>query len=158
MEHPNPTGSTSRIPRAVPKTQYESTYTHSHNDTDDGPRDLDVHEQQGLKDTQRLLTTPKERDAAIRNDPKAKETDDKVEALTGSGQNKEEIYGIASKVMEKITLESNGDARKMQELLMEAQRNPEAFYNKYFGSAEKERVRALANDIDKKGTAVRPRK
>lgn len=120
--------------------------------------DLDEHEQQGLKDTQRLLTHPGERNAAIKGDKNALETDQKVEALTGSGQNKEEIYDIASKVMEKITVEAKGDPEKMQRMLLEAQGNPEAFYNKYFGDSEKSRVRSLAHDIEKKGTAVKPRK
>lgn len=116
--------------------------------------DLDQHEQQGLKDTKRMLTTPSERNAAIKNDKNARETDAKVEALTGSGKNKEEIYDIASKVMETITVESKGDPEKMQQLLLEAQSNPQAFYDKYFTAAEKSRVRNLATDIEKKGTKV----
>jgi|GEM_PF-5666740 len=120
--------------------------------------DLDQHEQQGLKDTQRLLTNPSERNAAIKNDKKALETDQKVEALTGAGKNKEEIYDIAAKVMEAITVESKGDPEKMQKLLLEAQGNPQAFYDKYFSAAEKERVRNLANDIEKKGNKVPSRK
>src|SRR5687768_10313685 len=90
--------------------------------------DLDKDQQQGLKDTQRMLTNPAERDAAIKKDKKAIETDQKVEALTGSGKNKEEIYDIASKVMETITVQSKGDPEKMQQMLLEAQSNPEAFY------------------------------
>ena len=116
--------------------------------------DLDQHQQQGLKDTQRLLTSPKERDAAIRNDVKATDADKKVEALTGSGKNKEEIYDIASKVMETITKEANGDPQKMQQMLSEAQSNPKAFYEKYFSEEDKNRVRGLANDIEKKGGRV----
>jgi hypothetical protein len=113
--------------------------------------DLDKDQQQGLKDTQRMLTNPGERNEAIKNDKKAKETDAKVEALTGGGKNKEEIYDIASKVMETITVESKGDPEKMQQLLLEAQSNPQAFYNKYFSEADKARVRSLATDIEKKG-------
>lgn len=115
--------------------------------------DLDKHQQQGLKDTQRMLTNPAERNAAIKNDKKALETDAKVEALTGSGKNKEEIYDIASKVMEAITVESKGDPEKMQTMLLEAQSNPQAFYNKYFSESDKNRVRGLAADIEKKGTS-----
>ena len=40
---------------------------------------------------------------------------------------------------------------QMQQLLLEAQSNPQAFYNKYFSEADKARVRSLANDIEKKG-------
>ena len=105
-----------------------------------------------------MLTNPAERNAAIKSDKKALEVDQKVEALTGSGKNKEEIYDIASKVMEAITVESKGDPEKMQQLLMEAQSNPQAFYNKYFSESDKARVRSLAQDIEKKGGKVSPRK
>lgn len=115
---------------------------------------LDQHQQQGLKDTKRMLTNPSERNAAIKNDKKALETDAKVEALTGSGKNKEEVYDIAAKVMEAITVESKGDPAKMQQMLLEAQSNPQAFYNKFFSEDDKNRVRNLASDIEKKGTKV----
>jgi hypothetical protein len=120
--------------------------------------ELDKDQTQGLKDTQRLLTNPTERNAAIKGDKKALDVDQKVEALTGSGKNKEEIYDIAAKVMEAIAVESKGDPEKMQQLLMEAQSNPQAFYSKYFSEADKARVRNLAQDIEKKGSKVSPRK
>ncbi len=101
-----------------------------------------------------MLTNPSERNAAIKNDKKALETDAKVEALTGSGKNKEEVYDIAAKVMEAITVESKGDPAKMQQMLLEAQSNPQAFYNKFFSEDDKNRVRNLASDIEKKGTKV----
>ena len=112
--------------------------------------DMDEHEQQGLKDTKQLLTNPKERAEIIKGDKTATEVDKKVEALTGSGNNKEELYGIASEVMEKIAVESKGDSQKMQQLLMEAQANPQKFYDKYFSAAQKTRVKNLASEIEKK--------
>lgn len=114
--------------------------------------DLDNHEQQGLKDTKQLLTNPKERNEIIKTDKTASEVDKKVEALTGSGKDKEELYGIASEVMEKIAIESKGDSQKMQQLLLEAQANPQKFYEKYFSAAQKTRVKNLASEIEKKQT------
>lgn len=114
--------------------------------------DMDKHEQQGLKDTKQLLTNPIERNEVIKTDKTAIEVDKKVEALTGSGKEKEELYGIASEVMEKIAVESKGDPQKMQQLLSEAQANPQKFYDKYFSAAQKTRVKNLASEIEKKQT------
>jgi len=120
--------------------------------------DLDQHEQQGLQDTKKMLTSPQLRKEAIKNDKAAQEVDAKVEALAGSSKNKEEIYDIASQVMETITLEAKGDPEKMQKMLLEAQANPQAFYNKYFTEAQKAQVRKVATDIEKKGGKASPRK
>jgi Skp family chaperone for outer membrane proteins len=113
---------------------------------------LDPHEQQGLKDTQEFLKNSKERQEWVdKKGGKAKEVDNKVEALAGSKENKEEIYGIAAQVMEKIANETKGDPEAMQKLLLEAQTNPQAFYNKYFDDKAKARVRGVATDIEQKG-------
>lgn len=120
--------------------------------------ELDQYEQKGLQDTQQMLKSPHLRKEAIKGSKEAQAVDQKVEALAGSGRNKEEIYDIASQVMETIAVESKGDPDKMQKLLMEAQANPQAFYNKYFTAEQKAKVRNLANDIEKtKGKASAPR-
>ena len=113
---------------------------------------LGPHEQQGLKDTKELLKNPNERQKYVEKDPKAKDVDKKVDALAGSKENKEEIYGIAADIMEKIAVETKGDPAAMQKLLLEAQTNPQAFYEKYFDDKSKARVRGVAADIDKKGS------
>lgn len=113
---------------------------------------LGPHEQQGLKDTQEFMKNSRERQEWIdKKGGKAKEVDQKVDALAGSKENKEEIYGIASEVMEKIANETKGDPEAMQKLLLEAQTNPQAFYQKYFDEKSKARVRGVAADIEKKG-------
>ncbi|MBX3021432.1 MAG: hypothetical protein KF799_07105 [Bdellovibrionales bacterium] len=119
--------------------------------------ELDEHQRKGLSDTKKMLVNPSERNEAIKNDKKAKEVDAKVDALAGSPENKEEIYGIAASVMEKITVEAQGDPEKMQRLLLEAQTNPKAFYDKYFTEADKARVRAVSGKIESKKTSM-PRK
>lgn len=111
--------------------------------------DLDQHDEQGLRDTQQFLKTPKDREEFLKTDPKARSVDKKVESLSGSSKNKEEIYGIAADVFEKIVRETNGDTQKMQKLLEEAQANPEKFYQKYFDDNAKARVRGVATDIER---------
>jgi hypothetical protein len=43
----------------------------------------------------------------------------------------------------------------MQQILQEAQTNPQKFYEKYFDENAKARVRGVASDIDSKG--VKPK-
>lgn len=120
---------------------------------------LGVHERKGLDDTKSLLKDKQQRDDYIKTDKKAQDIDNKVNALTGGdGAHKEEIYGISAEVMEKLTVETNGDPEKMKKILEDAMRNPEAFYNQYFDEKAKQRVRGVANEIEKKGTVSAPRK
>lgn len=119
---------------------------------------LDQHQRKGLDDTKTLLKDQRQRDEFIKTDKKAQEVDAKVDALAGSSKNKEEIYGISADVMEKLTVETNGDPEKMQKILNEAMKNPQAFYNKYFDEKSKARVRGVANDIQKNGNPGVPGK
>jgi hypothetical protein len=118
-------------------------------------QDLGAHESQGLKDTKTFLHSPEQRKEFINKDKAAKEIDDKVSALAGSSKNKEELYGISSEVLEKLVQETKGDPQKMQQILQEAQTNPQKFYEKYFDENAKARVRGVASDIDSKG--VKPK-
>ena len=93
---------------------------------------LDKDSQKGLEDTKALLKNSTERQKAIDKDPKAKDVDNKVNALTGNSGTKEDVYGIASEVFEKVAEEAKGDPNKMQQLMLEAQQNPQKFYEKYF--------------------------
>jgi len=119
---------------------------------------LGSHEEQGLKDTKEFLQNSKERQEWIDKNEKAKDVDKKVDSLAGSKENKDEIYGIAADVMEKLTRETQGDPQAMQKILQEAQSNPQAFYNKYFDEKSQKRVRGVAADIEKKGAVAAPPK
>jgi hypothetical protein len=110
--------------------------------------DLDKDQRQGIQDTQHLLKTPAARAKAIAHDPKAKEIDDKAGALAGSAQNKDEMYDLAAQLVEKVAAQANGDPEKMQQLMMEAQKDPKAFYEKFFDDKQKAKVRGLANKIE----------
>ncbi len=112
--------------------------------------ELDEHQKRGLEDTRKMMTDPSLREHALKTQPEGQRVDEKVEQLTGKGKGKEEIYGLASEVLEVIARESGGDPEKMQKILSEAQANPEKFYEKYFTPAQKRRVRSLANEIERK--------
>jgi len=115
--------------------------------------DLDADQRHGLKQTKDMLNNPSERQKAIAKDPKAKDMDDKVSALAGTSQNKDEIYGIAAQLMEKIAQETNGDPEKMQLLMLEAQKNPEAFYRSILTTSKKPKFVASPRRSSKSAAA-----
>jgi hypothetical protein len=116
--------------------------------------DLDKDQRQGITDTQSMLKNSAARKKAIANDPKAKEIDDKAGALAGSAANKDEMYDLAAQLVEKIAVEANGDPNKMQMMMLEAQKDPKAFYEKYFDDKQKAKVRGLATKIEGTKTTV----
>jgi hypothetical protein len=119
---------------------------------------LPAAEHEGLRKTQDLLRNKAERDKFIKDDPKARDVDRKVEALTGGGADKEQIYDISAKVMEKVTIEANGNPELMQKMMVEAQKDPVAFYNRYFSEEAKRQTRGLAESIEKKSGKISPPK
>ncbi len=119
--------------------------------------DLDKDEKQGLEDTKAMLKNSSARDKAIKGNAKAMETDAKVSALAGNGANKEEIYDLASQIMEKITVEANGDPNKMQAMMLEAQKNPQGFYDKYFTAEQKAKVQGVSGKIERSKSSIGPK-
>jgi len=73
------------------------------------------------------LDDPQARQALIDQDPKSRAMHNQVSSFAGSEENTNEVYRIASKVLEKIAQDAGGDPEKMMLLLAEAQKNPEAF-------------------------------
>lgn len=90
---------------------------------------LDKASEQALRETQQLLTTPAARNEAVKRDPKAQSADKALDSFGGG--NKEDIYKLASDVFAELVKESNGDAKKMQELLQQYSRDPAAFANRW---------------------------
>lgn len=105
-----------------------------------------------LKETQKVLTDKAKRNEAIKQEgSKAKAADEYAEKVAGS-QGKEEMYGMSAELMTMIEKEAGGDADKMMKILEEAQRNPEAFYNR-FSPEQKAKIKAIA---DKAPKAAKP--
>lgn len=115
-------------------------------------------EQEGLDKTQDLLRNKSERDKFIRTSPAASDIDRKVDKLTGGGAEKEEVYDIAARVMEKVAQEAKGDPELMKQLLLKASANPKGFYETYFSEEDRRRVKKIADSIDKKQGPAAPQK
>ena len=104
---------------------------------------MDAASQQALVQTQQLLKDPKARKEAMAKDPKAKATDENVKRVAGSEENSEEMYDLSADIMETITKQANGDPEKMQNLVMDALKDPAAFAAR-FSPAQKAKLKAIA--------------
>ena len=107
---------------------------------------LDQASEDALKDTKKLLTTPAERAKAIKGNQQAEEANRKAESIGGSPQNTQQIYNISADVFDKMIRDSGGDSTKVQEQLLKAQGNPEAFF-KNLSPEQRAAIEKLAKDI-----------
>ncbi|MBX9765809.1 MAG: hypothetical protein K2X47_00940 [Bdellovibrionales bacterium] len=108
--------------------------------------ELDTASQEALKKTIELLNSPELRADAIQ-DGRAKAADKAVSNVSGGNATiKNDIYSLSSVLFERIVNESKGDTQKMNQLLMDAQRDPASFAEKYLppGSPEASKLQELA--------------
>lgn len=106
--------------------------------------------EEALRNTIEVLNSPGERSEIISKDPAAKRADSQVEALVGTGQNKDKLYALAGKLMESLSKRAGGDPEKMAKLLEEAQRNPAAFAEG-FTPEERKMLKELAGSAETSG-------
>jgi len=118
---------------------------------------FDSHSREGVHKTQDFLRSREQRETYLKTDPKARDVDTKVEALAGTPENKDEMFDLAAEVLEKIANEAKGDPEKMKILLLEAQQDPQKFYQSHFSEGQKKRVQGLAKDIERRKIASPPR-
>lgn len=108
----------------------------------------DAHTDEALNQAKQDLTNKGRRQKVLDSTPDAKSADDAVSGLAGSEQNKEQLYQISADVMTYLYEKSNGDPIKMQELLMQAQKDPEGFLSR-LPSSERQKIKSLADQIEK---------
>jgi hypothetical protein len=102
-----------------------------------------------LKETQDLLKNSKERHKAIKGDKKAESADDFVTQLTGGDANlTDDIYALASEVLENVMKNSGGDPEKMAAAIAKFQKDP-AIFAATWTPAQKAKLRELAKKINK---------
>ncbi|MBX7231913.1 MAG: hypothetical protein K1X29_07480 [Bdellovibrionales bacterium] len=117
---------------------------------------LDKYNEQALQQTQELLRNQKERDAAIQKDSKAKASDAMVKEMFGGDPKAVDgAYNLAAEVFAQVVRESNGDAKKMQELMEKFKRDPATFVNKW-SPEQKSKLKELAEKINRPD--VKPQK
>ena len=112
--------------------------------------ELDGASQEALKDTQETLVNAQKREAAFKENPQYKESEKATNHLfAGDESKKQEAYELTSQVLATLAEKTNGDPQKMQEIMAQAQQNPEKFMQEYFSDSQKEKVRAIATDLEK---------
>ena len=84
-----------------------------------------------LEQTQQLLIDPANRDEVIRGNADAKNTDKALNDLVGNRVEQQRVYELAADILGSIVTKSEGDPQKMDKLLEDAKKNPEAFANTF---------------------------
>lgn len=99
-------------------------------------------------ETQKLLQDAARVQKEALKTPEAKAAD-KNASITARGnpQYKQEMYNISSDLMPWLVEISKGDPAKMTELMVEAQKDPAAFYQK-MPAAVQAKIKALSGAID----------
>lgn len=81
---------------------------------------------------------------------RVQQADQKVQALGLNEAQQAEFYAISSEVFQRLAQDADGDTAKMEEIMLSAQSNPKAFYEKYFTAAEKAKIQSLGTAAAKK--------
>lgn len=110
-------------------------------------RAQDDDSEKALRETQELLKSPALRQQTINSNADAKKADQNLRELGGSQANVEEIYAITADITASLVHQANGDPVKLQELVQEAMKNPEAFHSK-LTPAQIQRIKSVSAKID----------
>lgn len=110
-----------------------------------------------MKETQDLLKNKSQRDELMKKDSKAREADNRVNAVTGGdAAQSQKLYDISSDIMPALMEAVGNDPTKAMELLQKAQNDPESFY-KSLPKEIQNKIRGVASDIEsKKATKNKP--
>ncbi len=91
--------------------------------------EMDKYESEALQDTKNLLNDKAAREAVIKENPDAQKHVDQMNALGMTADQKNKAYGISSEIFSQLIKEQNGDASAVNKMLLNAQQDPEAFYD-----------------------------
>ena len=84
----------------------------------------DEHVQKALQQTQQQLRDKNEREKAVNENEKTKAADAYIDQV---GINKDETYDLTADIMADLVKQTEGDPKKLQELMEQAKRDPAAF-------------------------------
>lgn len=100
--------------------------------------------------TERMLRDPAQRNEVIKNSDNAKRANDSALSIAGSEENLEKMYDISAQLLPMLNKEGGGDPKLMMKILEDAQRNPEAFYNR-MPALVKKQITELAKSKEAQG-------
>jgi len=104
-------------------------------------------EEASLRKTQQMLMDVTARQKFLYKDKDANTVDESAKNIVNNDPKKlEELYSISSSVFEVIAKKAGGDSHKMQELMAQFQKSPEAFLSS-MTPEQRQRIKALARKI-----------
>lgn len=108
---------------------------------------LDSASQTGLDQTIQLLNDKNLREKAAQETQSSAAAHNEVKKLGGeSTQNA--IYNLSGDILKKLVNETGGDPAKLQELMLQAQKDPEAFAKK-LDTNQVNKLRGIASEVEK---------
>jgi hypothetical protein len=107
----------------------------------------DTKESDPVEEVQKILANPELRSKELKSNEGGARVDQNVRELGGSEANVEEIYSITADIMATLVKDVDGDPAKLQVLVQEAMKNPEAFKSK-LSPAQIQRIKAVSAKID----------
>lgn len=117
-------------------------------------QELDANTMEALSQTQQLLRSRALREQAAKESGSAQAAHNHAAALSGNQQNLDALYDTSAEVMEWLTQQTQGDAQKMQALMLKAKENPEAFYQS-LPEKIKSKIRSMAGQFPAPKTSPR---
>lgn len=109
--------------------------------------ELDKYNQDALNKTQEMLRNKSQRDAVIKNTPQAQEYIQKMNQMGMNGSQQDKTFDITADIFGTLVKDSNGDASAMQKLLLNAQKDPQAFYNS-LSPEQKKMIQSLGLEME----------
>jgi hypothetical protein len=106
-----------------------------------------------VAEAQAILTSRLEREKIMKTDKKAKSADDFADRAVGGNQaDKDELYNISAEAIAHLVKTNGGDADKMQEHMLKAIQNPEAF-KKSLPVSIQNKMNAVVNRVESRSPA-----
>ena len=110
---------------------------------------------EALEKTQALLRDREQRNAAMKDAPDAQANHNALEKVVGAGANTDAVYDLSADIFANIVKESKGDPLAMQQMMMDAQKNPQAFLNK-LTPEQQARLKAISSQAEARQPTSKP--
>ncbi len=102
---------------------------------------------EALSNTTQLLKSQNQREAVIQKNPKAQEYVQKMQQMGMSEKQKAQTFAISADVFETLIKNQNGDSQAVQKLLLNAQKDPQAFYKSLPPETQRQ-IQSLSTEVE----------
>lgn len=113
-------------------------------------------DQEALKRVQEILKDKTKREAVIQKSPDAQAYIQKMNEMGMTSAQQEKSFNIGSDIFTQLLKENNNDAAIVQKILLNAQKDPEAFYNS-LSPANKRLIQGLSGEVEANKSSKTPK-